>query len=201
MNLWACSVNCSLVTEWGRCWFCPAPLVNLPPTRIRWTRYRRTAVGQSATACAYHSRRQEGRCLNSFALLWPGPRWTAGKEVEPPYRCLMNHSNTNTNLPLTQASLCTWGLQNPCKRPALRFGLRDYYYGRQLCILTAAQSPIMTKVRSTRISLFLDIPLAYTAGSILRKAEVMRFHCNLVYYNSHWAADTHGTDEVPNNSI
>ena len=58
-----------------------------------------------------------------------------------------------------------------------------------------------TKVRNTRISFFLDIPLAYTVGSILRKAEVMRFHCNLVYYNSHWAADTHGTDKVPNNSI
>ena len=86
--LWACSVNCSLITEWSRCWFCPAPLANLPPIRIHHSPHRMIGVEQSTAACAYRSRRREGRCLNSRTLLWPGLRWTAEMRREPPYRYL-----------------------------------------------------------------------------------------------------------------
>ena len=86
--LWACSVNCSLVTEWGRCWFCPAPLANLQPIRIHHSLHRMIGVERNTAACAYRSRRREGRCLNSHTLLWPGPRWTAEMRREPPYRYL-----------------------------------------------------------------------------------------------------------------
>ena len=85
VNLWVCSVDCSLVTEWGRCWFGPAPLANLQPIRIHQSCHRRTGVERSATACADRSGRLEDRCLDIRELLRPAPRRTAGKGIQPPY--------------------------------------------------------------------------------------------------------------------